>query len=64
MKEGTLNGRTKAAESMCIELVYVQALCEESVGPDEEVSRHTVTDINVPPCVLGHPPCWDERGVL
>jgi hypothetical protein len=19
---------------------------------------------NVPPCVLGHPPCWDERGVL
>jgi hypothetical protein len=45
MQEATLNGRTKAAELMCIELVYVQARCEESGGPDEEVSRHTVTDI-------------------
>jgi hypothetical protein len=41
MKEGTFNGRTKAAESICIELVYVQALCEESGGPDEEVSPYS-----------------------
>jgi hypothetical protein len=45
MKEGTLNGRKKAADLMYIELVYVQALCEESGGPHEEVPRHTVTDI-------------------
>jgi hypothetical protein len=45
MREGMLNGRTKAAELMCIELVYVQALYEESGGPDEEVSCHAVTDL-------------------
>jgi hypothetical protein len=45
MKEGALNRRTKAAESMCIELIYVQAQCEESGGPDEEVSCHAVTDL-------------------
>jgi hypothetical protein len=44
MKEGALNRRTKAAESMCIELIYVQARCE-SGGPDEEVSCHAVTDL-------------------
>jgi hypothetical protein len=45
MKERTLNGTTKVAESMCIDLVYVQARCEESGGPDEEVPCHAVTDL-------------------
>jgi hypothetical protein len=45
MNEGILNKRTKATELMCIELVYVQAQCEESGGPDEEVSCHAVTDL-------------------
>jgi hypothetical protein len=45
MKEGTVNGRTKAAESMCIEFFYIQARCEETRGPDEKVSCHAVTDL-------------------
>jgi hypothetical protein len=45
MKEGTFNGRTKATEPMCIELVYVQARCEVSGGPDKEVPCDTVADI-------------------
>jgi hypothetical protein len=43
MKEEALNRITKAAELMCIKLVYAQARCEESGGLDKEVSRHTVT---------------------
>jgi hypothetical protein len=45
MKEGTLNRRTKAAESMCTEPVHVQARFEESTGADEEVSCHAVSDL-------------------
>jgi hypothetical protein len=45
MEEGTLDRRTKAAESMCVELVYVQARCEESRGRDKEVSCHAVSDL-------------------
>jgi hypothetical protein len=45
MKEETLNKRTKAAESMRIELICVQSRCKESRGRDEEVSCHAVTNL-------------------